>query len=68
MAYSSESYGLISKGYNNSRKSVTANKKAGVKLPTKMTNEEMQEHIVLLAKAVMELTERVNEMEKGEMK
>lgn len=69
MAYSPGSFSLISKGYNEARKNeVTANTKAGEELPVSMTTEEMQETIIMLSKAVVELTDKVNAMEKGEMK
>lgn len=68
MAYSPGSFSLIAKGYNETKQSeVTKETKAGAELTRKMNLDEMHEAIVLLSKAVVELTDKVNAMEKGEM-
>ena len=75
MIYSSEGYNLISKGYEENRKLKEAEKKvdiqnqqekdemqeqkANLEPVRKMSAEEMQNNIVLLSKAVVELTEKL---------
>lgn len=72
MAYSSQAYSLISKGYNTSREkkvqekqAATENKTASIEPSKQMNADEMQEALILLSKAVVELTDKINAMEKG---